>query len=118
MNPFLNPLVTIPFIKNYIMDPGRIERLNPKQLESYKDKVFRKLVSYAYTVPLYKKKYTEAGIHPSNIRGIKDIQKIPFVSRKEFRDNFPYGIIPPGFNKTNGQVICTGGTTDKYCCKN
>ena len=116
MNPFLNPLITIPFIKNYIMDPGRIERSNPKQLERYKDKVFRKMVSYAYTVPLYKKKYKGAGIHPSNIRGIKDIQKIPFVSREEFRDNFPDGIIPPGFDKANGLVICTGGTTDKYCC--
>jgi len=116
MNPFLNPFVTIPFIKGYILVPGRTERLNQKQLELFRDKALRKMVSYAYTVPLYKKKYKEAGIHPSDISGIKDIQKLPFISRKDIRENFPDGIIPPNFNKEKGQVICTGGTTGKYCC--
>lgn len=74
------------------------------------------MVLYAYNVPVYKKKYKEAGIHPKDIRGIKDIQKLPFISRKDIRDNFPDGIIASNFNKKNGQVICTGGTTGKYCC--
>jgi len=116
MNAFLNPLVTIPFLKGYISNPGRIERLNPKQLERYRDKALRKMISYAYTVPLYKRKYKEAGIHLSDIRGIKDIQKLPYVTRTEFRNNFPDGITPPNFNREKGQVICTGGTTGKYCC--
>lgn len=116
MNPFLNPSVSIPFFKDYILNPGRIERYNSKQLERYKDKALRKMVSYAYTVPVYKKKYKEAGIHPKDIQGIRDIQKLPFISRKDFRDNFPDGVVPPNFNKEKGQVICTGGTTGKYCC--
>ena len=116
MNPFLNPLVTVPFVKSYILNPGRIERLNSKQLDRYRDKTIRKMVTYAYKVPLYKKKYKEAGIHPSDISGLKDIQKLPFVSRKEFRDNFPDGVTPSNFNREKGQVICTGGTTGKYCC--
>ena len=116
MNPFLNPSTTIPFIKNYILDPGRIERLRPKQLERYRDNSLRKMISYAYKIPLYRKKYKEAGIHPSDIQGIKDIQKIPFVSRQELRDNFPDGIISSNYNKEKGYVICTGGTTGKYCC--
>jgi phenylacetate-CoA ligase len=116
MNPFLNPSITIPFLKRYYLNPGRIERLNPKQLERYRDKAFKKMFSYAYSVPLYKKKYKEADIHPSDIREIKDIQKIPFISRKEIRDVFPEGITPPNFNREKGHVICTGGTTGKYCC--
>ena len=82
MNPFYNPKIMIPFIKNYLFDPGRLERLNPKQLEKYQDKALRKMLAYAYTVPLYKKKFLEADIHPKNIRGIQDIGKIPFVSRQ------------------------------------
>lgn len=116
MNPFLNPFVTIPFLKKYYLDPGRIERLSPEKIERYKDKTFKKMVSYAYSVPVYKKKYKEAGIHPDDIRGIKDIQKIPFISRKEIRELFPEGITPPNFNRKKGFVVCTGGTTGKYCC--
>ena len=116
MNPFLNPLEIIPFVKGYFLVPGRIERLNQKQLEQLRDKALRKMVTYAYTVPLYKKKYKEANIYPSDISGIKDIQKLPFISRKDIRENFPDGITAPNFNKKKGQVICTGGTTGKYCC--
>lgn len=115
-NPLYKPSVALPFIKNFILDPGRMERLSSTQLERYKDKTFRKMVSHAYTVPLYKKKYKAAGIHPSDIKGIKDISKLPFVSRQDFRENFPDCVIPQTFDKTKGYVICTGGTTGKYCC--
>lgn len=116
MNPFLNPFITIPFIKNYILDPRRAERLSTHKLERYQDKALRKMIFYAYTVPIYKKKYKKAGIHPNDIRGIKDIKKLPFISRQDLSKNFPDKIIPPSFNKEKGHVICTGGTTTKYCC--
>jgi len=116
MNPFLNPIITIPFIKHYLRDPKRIERLTPEDLEKYRDKAFRKIISYAFTIPVYNNKYKKAGIHPSDIRGIKDITKLPFITRADFSENFPDGIIPPKFNKEKGHVICTGGTTGKYCC--
>jgi len=49
MNPLLNPFTALPVLKNYVLDPGRIQRLNHKQLEKYRDKAFRKIVKYAYT---------------------------------------------------------------------
>ncbi|MCJ2514083.1 MAG: hypothetical protein LN408_06575, partial [Candidatus Thermoplasmatota archaeon] len=116
MNPFLNPFIPIPFIRNYILDPGRIERLDTEKLERHQNKALRKMVFYAYTVPIYKKKYKEAGIHPNDIQGIKDITKLPFISRQELSENFPDKIISSNFNKAKGHVICTGGTTSKYCC--
>ena len=113
MNPLLNPLISLPFLKNYILDPKRIERSTPKQLERYRDKALRRIIKYAYDVPLYRKKYKEAGIHPIDIRGIKDIKKIPFISKQDLRDNFPDGITPINYDKNKGSVICTGGTTGK-----
>jgi len=113
MNPLLNPLISVPLIKNYILEPGRLERLNHKQLERYRDKAFKHIIKYAYTVPLYHNKYKKAGIHPNDIRNMDDIVKLPFISKKDLVDNFPDNIIPVGYNKNKGFVICTGGTTGK-----
>ncbi|MDH7517999.1 MAG: hypothetical protein QHH19_06635 [Candidatus Thermoplasmatota archaeon] len=56
--------------------------MNHKQMERYRDKVLRKTVKYAYTVPLYNKKYKDAGVHPDDIKGIENIIKLPFVTKK------------------------------------
>ena len=116
INPLYNPSIAFSLIKQYLRDPGRIERLSSVQLERYQDKVFRKLITYAYTVPLYNKKYQNAGIHRKDIQTMNDITKLPLISRQDFRDNFPDDVIPSTYNKTKGYVVCTGGTTGKYCC--
>jgi len=113
MNPLLNPLISLPILNNYIFDPGRIQRLNYKQLKKYRDKAFKKIVKYAYTVPLYHDKYKRAGIHPNDISGINDIVKLPFITKGDIGKNFPDGIIPVGYKKNKGHVICTGGTTGR-----
>jgi len=113
MNPFLNPLISLPLLKNYILDTGRIQRLNPKQLKRYQDKAFKHIVKYAYTVPLYHEKYKEYGVHPSDIKGIDDIVKLPFVTKQDLTKDFPDRIIPIDYDKEKGHVVCTGGTTGK-----
>lgn len=113
MNPLLNPLISMPLLKSYIMDPSRIKRLNPRQMKRYRDKAFKNIVKYAYNVPLYHDKYKSAGINPSDIKGIDDIVKLPFITKNDLRENFPDRIIPVGYNKEKGHVICTGGTTGK-----
>ena len=102
MNPLFNPLIGLPFIKNYLLDPKRLQRLNPTALRRYQNKAFRHIVKYAYSVPLYRTKYKTAGIHPSDIRGIQDIVKLPFITKKDLTENFPDNIIPPQFNKKTG----------------
>jgi phenylacetate-CoA ligase len=113
MNPLFNPLIGIPFLKNYIFDPGRLKRLNPHQLERYRNRAFRKIIKYAYNVPLYHKKFRESGLKPTDIKGINDIKKIPFVSKQDLRDNFPENIIPKNYDKSKSFVVSTGGTTGK-----
>jgi len=113
MNPLLNPLISIPLLKSYILDPRRIHRLKPEQMKRYRDKAFRRIVKYAYTVPLYHEKYKKAGIHPNDIKGIDDIIKLPFITKDDLRKGFPDRIIPVGYNKKKGHVVCTGGTTGK-----
>lgn len=113
MNPLLNPLNLLPLLKDYMLVPGRLKRLNQQQLERYRDKALRRIVKYTYKAPLYHDRYRESGIHPNDIKGIKDIEKLPFISKKDLVDNFPDRIIPIGYNKEKAHVICTGGTTGK-----
>ena len=113
VNPLLNPMVSFTLLKNVIFDPRRINRLNPDQMKKYRDKVFRKIVKYAYSVPLYHEKYKKADIHPSDIKGIDDIVKLPMVSKNDIRENFPDRILPINADKNKNYVICTGGTTGK-----
>jgi len=113
MNPFLNPIFLIKAIKGQIVDANRIKRLNEKQLKNYKDKVFRKVVRYAYTTPVYHKKYRDEGIHPEDIKGIEDIEKLPFISKDDLRNNFPDGIVPDGFDKEKSFKLSTSGSTGK-----
>jgi phenylacetate-CoA ligase len=113
MNPFLNPMTGVPFLKHFLFDSNRLYRLNPKQLEKYRDKALRRIVKYAFTVPLYHKKYTKAGIHPDDIRGINDITKLPFITKKDLVDNYPDGIVPLQYNKEKAYVVSTSGSTGK-----
>ena len=68
MNPFINPITGIPFLKHFFFDSGRLNRLNKEQIEKYKDKAFRRIVKYAYSVPIYHKKYKKAGIYPDDVK--------------------------------------------------
>ena len=56
-------------LKNIIFDPGRLKRLNQKQIEKFRDYALKKMVKYAFTVPLYHDIYKKNGIHPRNING-------------------------------------------------
>jgi len=113
MNPFLNPITGIPILKNYLLDPGRLARINHKQMKKYQDNALRKIVRYAYNVPVYNKKYKEAGVRPEDIRGIEDIIKLPFITKKDIIENFPDGIVPVGYNKEKGHVVSTSGSSGK-----
>ena len=113
MNPFLNPISGLPFLKYFLFDTGRIKRLSPKDMDKHRNKSLRKIVKYAYTVPLYHKKYREANIHPDDIKEISDIEKLPFVTRKDIDDNYPDGIVPEGYNKKKAQLLNTSGSTGK-----
>jgi phenylacetate-CoA ligase len=116
MNPLLNPKILFPFVKNYIFDSNRLINSTPEQIQKYKDKVFRHMVKFAYDVPLYHDKYKEVGVHPSDIKGLKDLKKLPFITKGDIRQNFPDRVIPTNFNKNKGHIICTGGTTGKPVC--
>ena len=44
------------------------------------------------TVPFYRESFKKAGITPSDIKSLNDLQKIPFTVKQDLRDNYPYGM--------------------------
>ncbi len=72
-----------------------------------------KLVKYMYErVPFYKKKMDAIGLLPSDIKGIEDITKLPFTTKDDLRDNYPFGL----FAVPNTDIVrihASSGTTGK-----
>lgn len=50
-------------------------------------------VAYAYErVPFYRQHLDDAGVAPADIRGLDDLQKLPFTVKRDIQDRFPYGL--------------------------
>ena len=81
-----------------------------KKLQSEK---LVKQVKYVYdNVECYRKRMDEAGIKPSDIKSIDDLQKLPFTYKSDLRDNYPYGL----FAKPLSEIVelhASSGTTGK-----
>ena len=105
MDPFLNPVFIQKIIKNYFIDTNRIFKSSKKQIQIYQDKAIRNVVKHAFSVPLYHNKYKKAGIQPSDIRGIGDLKKLPFVTKDDLRRNYPDQIISNNFDKDSGLLM-------------
>lgn len=53
----------------------------------------KRIVQYAYDrVPFYKKAFDDIGLKPSDIRTLKDVSRLPFTTKGDLRDNYPYGM--------------------------
>lgn len=53
----------------------------------------KRIVQYAYDrVSFYKKAFDDIGLRPSDIRTLKDVSKLPFTTKDDLRDNYPYGM--------------------------
>ena len=113
MNPFINPITGLPFIKKYLTVPKRLYIKTPEKINKIREKSFKKILKYAYTIPVYHKKYKEAGIKPDDVKGLKDISKLPYINKKDFLEYYPDGLMPKNYNKKNLKVLSTSGSTGK-----
>ena len=116
MNPLVNPFISLPLLKAYLTDAKRLKQKNPQQIEEYKTKALKKIIKYAYTIPFYHDTYKKAGVHPSDIKTLNDITKLPFITKDDIKKQFPQNLLPKKGNNKNKHIVCTGGTTGKPLC--
>lgn len=64
-----------------------LETLPREELEQRQLKDLKEIVQFAYDhAPYYKRSFDEAGVKPSDIKTLSDIQKFPFIDKKTQRD--------------------------------
>ncbi len=70
-------------------------------------------VKRAYeSVPYYKKRFDELGVKPDDIKTLKDIEKLPFTTKDDLRDAYPFGMFAVP-RKEIVEVHTSSGTTGK-----
>jgi len=92
---------------------NEFETLPPEALEALQLKRLKNIVEKIYaTVPFYRQRFSEYGITPDNIKSLSDLQKLPFTTKQDLRDNYPFGM----FAVPKEQVVrihASSGTTGK-----
>jgi phenylacetate-CoA ligase len=68
---------------------------------------------HAYdNVPMYRKRFDDAGVHPDDLKSLADLAKFPFTYKSDLRDNYPFGL----FAVPRQQILrvhASSGTTGK-----
>ena len=113
MNPFLNPLFAFKILKHYLTDIDRAWKMKPEEIRKYQNRALRKAIMYAYKVPLYHRKYKEAGIRPEDIKSIEDLEKLPLITKKDLIEGFPDDIVPMNYDKNKAYVVGTSGSSGR-----
>ena len=65
-----------------------------------------------HNVEFYRKKMQEVGLEPGDIKDIEDLKKLPFTTKADLRDNYPFGL----FAVPNSEIVrihASSGTTGK-----
>ncbi|MDI6643716.1 MAG: phenylacetate--CoA ligase [Methanobacteriaceae archaeon] len=83
------------------------------ELEKLQLKRLQEIVKRAYdNVPYYQEKFQEANIKPEDIKTLKDIEKLPFTTKTDLREAYPFGMFAVP-NEDIVEVHTSSGTTGK-----
>ncbi len=67
---------------------------------------FLKELNYAYSnVPFYRKHLEQSGLTPDDILFVEDVMDIPCTEKKDYRKNFPVGVIAKGFSLSDESLV-------------
>ncbi|MDO5436192.1 MAG: phenylacetate--CoA ligase [Clostridia bacterium] len=81
-----------------------------KKLQS--EKLVRQVRHVYKNCAPYRAKMDEAGVSPEDIRGIEDLHKLPFITKADLRDNYPYGLLSVPKSECV-RIHSTSGTTGR-----
>ncbi|MDR1728364.1 MAG: phenylacetate--CoA ligase [Acidobacteriota bacterium] len=89
------------------------ETYSPSEIENLQSERLRKAIQYVYAnVPAYRAKMEAARVAPADIRSVADLGKLPFTTKQDLRDNYPYGLFAVGVGKL-ARIHASSGTTGK-----
>ena len=90
-----------------------IETMPVEQLKALQSERLVKQVKHVWeNVPYYRAKMEEKGVTPEDIKGIEDLHKLPFLTKDDLRDAYPYGLVGKPL-KDCVRIQSTSGTTGR-----
>src|SRR5512139_1675065 len=88
---------------NECMHREELEQLQLERLQATLNRVYGR-------VPFYQKKLDELGIAPEDITSLSDLARLPFTSKADLRDNYPYGLFAVPMREVV-RIHASSGTT-------
>ncbi len=90
-----------------------METLPREALEALQLKRLQNTVERVYNlVPFYRRKFEEAKVKPEDIKSLDDLKKLPFTTKQDLRDNYPFGLFTIPLEQVV-RVHASSGTTGK-----
>ena len=90
-----------------------IETMPVEELKALQSEKLVKQVRHVWdNVPYYRHLMEEKGVTPDDIHGIEDLHKLPFLSKADLRDAYPYGLLGKPLNECV-RIHSTSGTTGR-----
>lgn len=90
-----------------------IETMPRKEIEALQLERLKHTVDYCMkNIPFYNKRLTEAGVTAEKIKSLSDIQYIPYTTKADIRDNYPFGLFGQPL-KNIVRIHASSGTTGK-----
>ncbi len=87
------------------MDAAELKALQDKRLVDTVQRMYQ-------NTPYYRKKMDEMGVKPSHIRGTEDLHLLPFTTKSDLRDHYPFGTFAVPQEEVV-RVHASSGTTGK-----
>jgi len=89
------------------------ECLSRDEMRSLQGAALSELVERVYyNVPFYREKMQQAGLHPDDIKGMDDLHRLPFTTKQDLRDNYPFGLFATPMSEII-RLHASSGTTGK-----
>ncbi len=89
------------------------ETMSRSDLETLQGELLRRQVTTVYEkVPFYRQALRDRGLRPEDIRSIRDLSRLPFTRKSDFRDNYPFGLLAVPRRELS-RIHASSGTTGK-----
>lgn len=70
----------------------KMETMTRAQIEALQLERLQATVQHCMNSPFYRKRFEEAGLKPEDIKTLDDIRRIPFTTKQDLRDTYPFGM--------------------------
>ncbi|WP_426622024.1 phenylacetate--CoA ligase PaaK [Microbacterium sp. As-52] len=89
------------------------ERMSREEIAALQLERLQQTVRHAYAnVPLYTRKFDDAGVHPDDIRTLDDVQRLPFTTKADLRETYPFGMFAVPMSDV-ARIHASSGTTGR-----